>query len=572
MDLGATILIVWMIIIVLYQFISWLCSNPETDKQIDNENKPDWVKSVHDRHNEDIAKKSSYSSVDDMPYTPQKSPVEEKIEELNQIATNHKNDITAICDKFGVKLIAEPYTANEFFIHAPSYKVEYTNYHFEVFIPCDSALSKLFQLSLELPNNTRLTIISETKNELVYLYFANHSSEYYSTCRIIFPQEGTDKNIKGTSTEACHDKVKNILYCYLNNIKLRETENKWSSIIEPREIRSSLSAMGSIDITDYAKDILLQSDYGDLFSKQVEVASENNTLFIDYELPSKDNFLSVKEYKYVATTNEITAKYYTESFIAKTYEKALYSICLRSIHEIYQVAELKQINNIVFNGFVTAINSAIGQTERTCVLSISVDRVKFEIIDIKNIDPKQCFKSLKGVSAAKLIDISPITPIITFDKNDKRFIESKQSNINEGTNLASLDWNDFEQLVRELFEQEFAQNGGEVKVTQSSRDGGVDAIAFDPDPIRGGKIIIQAKRYTNTVGVSAVRDLYGTIINEGANKGILITTSDYGSDSYNFAKGKPITLLNGGHLLYLLEKHGKRARIDIAEAKRLVNN
>ena len=126
--------------------------------------------------------------------------------------------------------------------------------------------------------------------------------------------------------------------------------------------------------------------------------------------------------------------------------------------------------------------------------------------------------------------------------------------------------------MRELFEQEFAQNGGEVKVTQSSRDGGVDAIAFDPDPIRGGKIIIQAKRYTNTVGVSAVRDLYGTIINEGANKGILITTSDYGSDSYNFAKGKPITLLNGGHLLYLLEKHGKRARIDIAEAKRLTNN
>jgi len=25
-------------------------------------------------------------------------------------------------------------------------------------------------------------------------------------------------------------------------------------------------------------------------------------------------------------------------------------------------------------------------------------------------------------------------------------------------------------------------------------------IAFDPDPIRGGKIVIQAKRYTNVVG------------------------------------------------------------------------
>lgn len=135
------------------------------------------------------------------------------------------------------------------------------------------------------------------------------------------------------------------------------------------------------------------------------------------------------------------------------------------------------------------------------------------------------------------------------------------------TNLAEMDWEEFEHLVRQVFEWEFSDKGGEVNVTQSSRDGGVDAIVFDPDPIRGGKIIIQAKRYTNTVPVSAVRDLYGTIINEDANKGILITTSDYGPDSYKFAQGKPITLLNGGHLLYLMEKHGRNARIDIKEAK-----
>jgi len=132
-----------------------------------------------------------------------------------------------------------------------------------------------------------------------------------------------------------------------------------------------------------------------------------------------------------------------------------------------------------------------------------------------------------------------------------------------------MDWKDFENLVCELFEKEFCENGGEVKITQASRDGGVDAIAFDPDPIRGGKIVIQAKRYTNTVGVSAVRDLYGTVMNEGATKGILVTTADYGTDAYEFAKNKPLTLLNGSNLLFLLEKHGHKARIDLAEAKRL---
>ena len=109
-----------------------------------------------------------------------------------------------------------------------------------------------------------------------------------------------------------------------------------------------------------------------------------------------------------------------------------------------------------------------------------------------------------------------------------------------------------------------------MRVTRASRDGGVDAVVFDPDPIRGGKIVIQAKRYINTVGVSFVRDLYGTVLNEGATKGILVSTSSYGPDAYEFAKGKPLVLIDGNNLLYLLEKHGYKARIDLNEAKRLM--
>ena len=143
--------------------------------------------------------------------------------------------------------------------------------------------------------------------------------------------------------------------------------------------------------------------------------------------------------------------------------------------------------------------------------------------------------------------------------------------VDNSSNLAHMHWQDFENLIRELFHKEFSKNGGEVKITQASSDGGVDAIAFDPDPIRGGKIVIQAKRYTNTVGVSAVRDLYGTVMNEGATKGILVTTSDFGSDSHKFASDKPITLLNGGNLLHMLGEHGTKAHIDIKAAKKILN-
>jgi restriction system protein len=167
------------------------------------------------------------------------------------------------------------------------------------------------------------------------------------------------------------------------------------------------------------------------------------------------------------------------------------------------------------------------------------------------------------------MDVAPVTPIQQIERDDSRFTDGRAigDELQGGENIAAMDWEDFEHLIRELFGKEFSKGGGEVKVTQASRDGGIDAVAFDPDPLRGGKIVIQAKRYTRTVGVSAVRDLYGTVMNEGANKGILVTTSDYGPDAYNFVKDKPIQLLNGGNLLSLLEQHGYDARIDVKEAR-----
>jgi len=108
--------------------------------------------------------------------------------------------------------------------------------------------------------------------------------------------------------------------------------------------------------------------------------------------------------------------------------------------------------------------------------------------------------------------------------------------------------------------------GLQTRLTQPSRDGGVDCVAYDPRPVLGGKVIVQAKRYKHTVGVSAVRDLFGTVHNEGAAKGILVTTSGYGKSAYDFAEGKPLELLTGSNLLYLLEEHaGIKAKIEVPE-------
>jgi restriction system protein len=326
-------------------------------------------------------------------------------------------------------------------------------------------------------------------------------------------------------------------------------------------------------IETYCQRVLSVSEYPDAFPSEydLEYNPETKILVVDYSLPSPDAMPRIKEVKYVQGRGAFRETLIPDSQLHKMYDDAIYKISLRTIYELFQADQTDDLTSIVFNGWVKSSDRATGKETNGCILSVQATKEEFMAINLAQVDPKACFRNLKGVSSSKLHSLAPVAPILHLNREDSRFIDSHAvaASLDDSTNLAAMDWTEFEHLIRELFENEFSSAGGEVKVTQASRDGGVDAVAFDPDPIRGGKIVIQAKRYTNTVGVAAVRDLYGTVVNEGANKGILVTTSDYGPDAYEFARGKPLTLLNGANLLHLLAKHGHRAKIDLKEAKLL---
>ena len=350
-------------------------------------------------------------------------------------------------------------------------------------------------------------------------------------------------------------------------------QTKTNAAIDEQK-RDYLSGEDIQAIVDYCDLVLTNSQYPDYFpqSYELDYNPESKMLVVDYQLPPLNNIPTVREVGYVQTRDAFTEKHISQVQLNRLYDNLLYQIALRTVHELYEADQIDALAIIVFNGYVDSVDQATGQEQNACILSLQAGKSEFQQINLARVDPKACFKSLKGVGSSKLYSLTPIAPILRIEREDSRFVSSYAvaHNIQAGDNLALMDWEDFEHLIREIFEKEFAVSGGEVKVTQASRDGGVDAVIFDPDPLRGGNIVVQAKRYSNTVGVSAVRDLYGTIMNEGANKGILVTTSDYGPDAYEFAKGKPIVLLNGGNLLHLLEKHGHRARIDLKEAKQIM--
>jgi restriction system protein len=300
--------------------------------------------------------------------------------------------------------------------------------------------------------------------------------------------------------------------------------------------------------------------------------STNSVVLIQFEFPDYTERKLIVGHRKVRY--ETHPKYATDTQQRKLIKTCLYSLIIRIAHIAARYNAADQIKTVVVNVTQNWFDTATGQPRSGVIASLQASVEYLKELDLTKLDPESCFKYLKGIITPSLQNISPIRPIFILNKEDDRVVESKNVNdhLEAEANLAAMPWEDFEHLVAQLFEWEFSKNNVEVRVTRASRDRGVDAILFDPDPLRGGKYVIQAKRYTRTVDVSAVRDLYGTVMNEGANRGILITTASYGPDAYEFAKDKPLSLVDGPNLLQMLQRHGKKFRIDLDEARQLNAN
>jgi restriction system protein len=130
-----------------------------------------------------------------------------------------------------------------------------------------------------------------------------------------------------------------------------------------------------------------------------------------------------------------------------------------------------------------------------------------------------------------------------------------------------MDWWKFENLIRQLFEA----MGFEVRVTQSSRDEGIDAVAYNKtDIVHQAEILIQAKRYSKCVPTNDVRALAGSVEEKRATAGVLVTTAWVSAETKAFAaRNNRLRIIEGGELKHLLAEYlSLDVRIDLARRPR----
>lgn len=105
----------------------------------------------------------------------------------------------------------------------------------------------------------------------------------------------------------------------------------------------------------------------------------------------------------------------------------------------------------------------------------------------------------------------------------------------EARSWLTADGPTFEGLVAHYFRAQ----GYHVEALGGANDGGVDLRVAK----EGERAIVQCKAYANPLGPAIVRELYGTLQHEGAQRAYLATLNGISRNARVFCVGKPISVL-----------------------------
>lgn len=197
------------------------------------------------------------------------------------------------------------------------------------------------------------------------------------------------------------------------------------------QLRANVAKGDPQAIIEHASLVLEASDYEGLFERSFEVQyrPDDKLMMVAFELPCPDTLPTLKAVKFVKTTGEMKETHISDREKKANFESVAYQVCLRTIHELLEADEYGNITRVLFNGHVTFVDRRTGQEARSCLLSVLVAKDDFEKIDLARVEPKTCFKSLKGVSAAQLAALTAIPPVMEMDKEDRRFVDGTGSGV-----------------------------------------------------------------------------------------------------------------------------------------------
>ncbi len=265
---------------------------------------------------------------------------------------------------------------------------------------------------------------------------------------------------------------------------------------------------------------------------------------IDFQTPG--SLVSPHEQRYTAKGKPVKGRRKKDNEIIEEYLKNhVASSLLASSRRIFSSGRVIHplFTKILVSCFTWMIDE-YGNFVRACFLSCIIERELLFKLNLDNLGTMNALTKfqyqLGQVTNGRFKEIEPIEVKPNQKPNLSQYVSI--------ADLKQLSPPEFEKFIGELYQK----MGYNTSVTVRSNDGGIDVIA----ELEGNRVLIQCKRFKDSsVGVHAVRELYGVVTAENAKKGIIICTSDFTSDARRFAARIPIELIDGKTLEGLVRRY-----------------
>lgn len=242
--------------------------------------------------------------------------------------------------------------------------------------------------------------------------------------------------------------------------------------------------------------------------------------------------------------------------IGLDYRNQILSEAMSIVYKIFDIKIVENFIDIARVEFISNFIDKYGRPLKGCILSLEALRKEVQKIVRQNFDLNNAFE-IFSVYYQTDDNYKPRKVISHREIDEQKYGigENKLEQFEEtlGLNIENLFEQEYENLIKVFLENLGLAIWDCKKIDQK----GIYITAYYYQPILKGKYIIFVRNhtYSNFVEVGEVRELFGILIHESAQKGILIASSDFTNEAMEFSKGKPLEIINRKNLEQLLQKH-----------------
>ena len=145
---------------------------------------------------------------------------------------------------------------------------------------------------------------------------------------------------------------------------------------------------------------------------KVAYSPDKRQLVVEYELPTVDVVPKAKSYRYVKSRETVVETARPASQVKALYTSTIAQLTLLSLAAIFEFDSECQVDVVVFDGVVEALDPDSGQPIRPCLITVRVTGDTFAEIDLEHSDPSACLKQLSAAVSRNPTKFVPVRPLL----------------------------------------------------------------------------------------------------------------------------------------------------------------